>query len=222
MKNLKYFLYLLSICNLFQMACDKPVMKVLTGEVTDVYSTSARISGKILSDGEGAKYYGHCYSTNPDASIADAKTSSVVTIGIGNYSSFLEGLEPGTEYYARAYMRNDNNVVYGNEVTFTTGADLIPEVTTYKASNVSPNNAISGGNIKSSGGIPVIERGVCWNISTNPVITDSRTTDGSGSGSFISNISDLIAGTTYYVRAYATRSTGTIYGNEISFTTPEN
>lgn len=120
MKRVKFYLCILSIYCSLQTACDKAVMKVSTGEVIDVYSTSARISGKILSDGEGAKYYGHCYSTNPDASIADTKTSFIVTIGIGSYSSFLQGLEPETKYYVRAYMSNDNNAVYGNEVSFTT------------------------------------------------------------------------------------------------------
>ena len=38
-------------------------------------------------------------------------------------------------------------------------------------------------------------------------------------GSFISNITELTANTTYYVRAYAINSTGTSYGSELNFTT---
>lgn len=69
------------------------------------------------------------------------------------------------------------------------------------------------------GGVAVTVSGVCWSINQNSTIAGSKTTDGTGAGSFTSNITGLIANTTYYVRAYATNSVGTAYGNEISFTT---
>ncbi len=62
-------------------------------------------------------------------------------------------------------------------------------------------------------------RGVCWSVSPNPTVSNSHTTDGSGTGSFTSNITGLTANTTYYVRAYATNSAGTSYGEQKSFTT---
>lgn len=69
------------------------------------------------------------------------------------------------------------------------------------------------------GGAAVTARGVCWSTTPNPVVTGNHTIDGTGSGIFTSNITGLIASTVYYVRAYATNSVGTAYGNEISFTT---
>jgi hypothetical protein len=60
---------------------------------------------------------------------------------------------------------------------------------------------------------------VCWNTNGNPTITDNKTTDGSGTGSFASSISGLTASTTYYVRAYATNIVGTSYGNQVIFIT---
>ena len=69
------------------------------------------------------------------------------------------------------------------------------------------------------GGATVTARGVCWSTSQNPTISDAHTTDGSGIGSYTSSIINLTPYTIYYVRAYAINSSGTAYGNIISFKT---
>ncbi len=84
------------------------------------------------------------------------------------------------------------------------------------------NSATSGGTVSNDGGATVTARGVCWSTTANPTTANSYTTDGSGTGSFTSNQSGLTQNTTYYVRAYATNSVGTAYGNEVSFTTANN
>jgi hypothetical protein len=73
--------------------------------------------------------------------------------------------------------------------------------------------------ISSDGGEVVTARGVCWSVNANPTISDSKTSDGSGTGTFVSNLTGLTQGTTYYLRAYATNSVGTAYGNEVVFKT---
>ncbi len=98
----------------------------------------------------------------------------------------------------------------------------LPVLTTTEVIAVTQTTATSGGVITSDGGFTVTERGVCWSTSQSPTIADNKTTDGSGTGSFTSAITELIANTTYYVRAYATNSKGTGYGSVMSFTTPEN
>ena len=93
-------------------------------------------------------------------------------------------------------------------------------VTTTAVSGTAQTTAISGGNISSDGGTAITARGVCWSTRSTPTVAlTTKTTNGSGTGSFISNISGLATGTLYYVRAYATNSSGTVYGNEVSFTT---
>ena len=95
--------------------------------------------------------------------------------------------------------------------------DPLPTVTTAAAS--APNTTGSGGgNVTSSGEFPVTDRGVCWSITATPTINDSHTSDGTGTGSFTSTLTGLSIDTKYYVRAYATNSAGTSYGNEVSFT----
>ncbi len=92
-------------------------------------------------------------------------------------------------------------------------------VTTNSVSSITQTTVASGGNVISDGGSSVTTRGVCWSTSQNPTTSNSKTTDGTGTGSFTSSLTGLTANTTYYVRAYATNSAGTAYGNELSFTT---
>lgn len=100
-----------------------------------------------------------------------------------------------------------------------TDQPTLPVVTTVNVSGITQTSAISGGNITSDGGDQITERGVCWAESGNPAISDNKTSDGSGKGSYTSNITGLSANTTYFVRAFAVNSAGTSYGNQQSFTT---
>jgi uncharacterized protein (TIGR02145 family) len=92
-------------------------------------------------------------------------------------------------------------------------------LTTLPIGNITDIAATTGGNITNDGGTPVTQKGVVWSTSPNPTTANNSTTNGSGTGSFTSNLTSLTASTTYYVRAYATNSAGTAYGNEVSFTT---
>jgi uncharacterized protein (TIGR02145 family) len=65
----------------------------------------------------------------------------------------------------------------------------------------------------------VSARGVVYGTAQNPTTANSTTSDGTGTGTFTSTLTGLTASTLYYVRAYATNSVGTAYGNEVSFTT---
>jgi hypothetical protein len=90
----------------------------------------------------------------------------------------------------------------------------IPTLTTTAVSGVTTTSASAGGNVTSSGGAEVTARGVCWSTLRGPNVSDSKTIDGTGPGSFTSSITGLTPNTTYHVRAYATNSEGTAYGNE--------
>jgi uncharacterized protein (TIGR02145 family) len=94
-----------------------------------------------------------------------------------------------------------------------------PSVTTRFISDITDTTATCGGTVTADGGAPVIARGVVWSTGENPTLDDSFTTDGSGTGPFTSNLTDLINDTDYYVRAYATNSAGTAYGELVGFST---
>lgn len=95
----------------------------------------------------------------------------------------------------------------------------LPSVTTSSVSDVTYVNAISGGVVTNNGGAEVTSRGICWNTTENPTITSEKTADGVGNGTFKSTLTGLAASTTYFIRAYATNSEGTSYGEQLRFTT---
>lgn len=101
---------------------------------------------------------------------------------------------------------------------YASGAPPTPIVTTNDVSSITQTGASCGGNVTSDGGFSVTARGVCWSTSQNPTTSDSKTTDGTGTGSFTSSITGLTHNTTYYVRAYATNEKGTAYGSQKSIT----
>jgi hypothetical protein len=104
-------------------------------------------------------------------------------------------------------------------IQYGAASATIPTVTTSSVTDVSINTATCGGNVTYDGSSNVTSRGVCWNTSGTPTISDTYTSDGTGTGAFTSSITGLLSNTTYYVRAYATNSIGTGYGSVNSFTT---
>ncbi len=193
---------------------------VLLSSINNITTNSATSSSNITTDGRsGIISRGVCWSTNVYPTIANSKTTDGV--GTGAFNSNLNGLASNTTYYVRAYAINSIGTAYSDQMSFTTKPILsLATISTNGISGVSATSAISGGNITSDGNSTVTVRGVCWNTSTSPTISLlTKTIDGTGTGNFSSNITGLIAGTTYYVRAYATNSIGTAYGNELSFIT---
>lgn len=150
--------------------------------------------------------------------VANNKIQYTLPYSLGPYSIDLPGLSPNTTYHIRAYAKISSGTAYAEDVVFTT-RDGIPLLTTDTASSITASTATCGGNITDDGGDTITARGVCWNITGSPTIANSKTIDGGGAGSFTSNMTSLSPDQTYYVRAYATNSVTTSYGNEISFTT---
>ena len=101
----------------------------------------------------------------------------------------------------------------------TNSPKLASTVTVVAVSSITATTATSGGDISSDGGAAITARGVCWSVNQNPTTADSRTTDGTGTGSFTSSITGLTPGITYNIRAYATNSVGTGYSSQSTFTT---
>lgn len=191
--------------------------------VTNITQTSAISGANITSDG-GATVTarGVCWSTSQNPTIANSKTNDGT--GTGSFTSNLTGLSSGTTYYVRAYATNSVGTEYGNQQPFTTPRPIIvePTVATNVISEITQTTAKSGGNITSDGGAPVTARGVCWSTTQSPTTDNNKTNDGTGTGSFTSNLTGLTANTTYYVRAYATNSQGTAYGNQQTLFTTYN
>ncbi|MCD7973587.1 MAG: pectinesterase family protein [Candidatus Azobacteroides sp.] len=184
-----------------------------------ISTTTALAGGTVLNDGGAAiTARGMVWSTTQNPTIDDAK--SIDGAGAGIFESTLSGLSAGTVYYARAYATNTAGTAYGDQISFTTLASLVvPTVSTTGSSNVLNTSMTVSGNVTAWGGTDVTERGVVWGVNSNPTIDDNKEVAGSGLGTFQAAISGLTPETTYYVRAYATNSTGTAYGTELAVTT---
>jgi uncharacterized protein (TIGR02145 family) len=211
------FTVCLALTALFLITCEKtePVTKITTDNVTVTGATSASIEGEL---GEQAQFgniqYGICYDSTPNPTITDNKIElnnpkTTFTAEIGN-------LEQNTKYYVRSFCCNGDEITYGNQLTFTTFKSN-PVLTTTPVTYTTGSEPTSGGNITSDGGAPITARGVCWATTTNPTTANRKTTDGTGTGTYTSTLTRIVDGITYYVRAYATNSNGTFYGNEQVF-----
>jgi uncharacterized protein (TIGR02145 family) len=184
--------------------------------ISSITSTTAVSGGNISSDGGSlVTARGVCWNTVSNPTTTDSKTSDGTDKGI--FTSNITGLTSGQMYHVRAYATNIYGTSYGADISFTTIA--LPTITTTPILAITNSSASSGGDISSDGGAAVTVRGVCWSTLANPTITDSKTSEGTGTGSFSSNLSGLSEGTTYHLRAYAANSAGTAYGADISFTT---
>ena len=191
--------------------------QITTTPVSNITGFNATSGGQISSDGGSTiTAMGICWDVNPSPDLNDNFTTD--GIGIGTFTSNLINLIPNTIYYVRAYATNAGGTIYGNEITFTSGADL-PTVVTGASSNISYNSAIVSGEVTSDGGASVTQRGICYSTNPNPTISNSNVDSGSGVGSFSSSLTGLTSNTIYYARAFATNSSGTSYGNEISIST---
>ena len=193
---------------------------VTTTSATSVTETSAVTGGNVTSDGNASvTERGVVYATTQNPTTANTKVAS--GSGTGSYTCNLSGLQPNTTYYVRAYAINSKGTAYGTQVTFTTSKSIsLPTVTTTIVSSIRFNYAMTGGNVTNEGGASVTDRGVVYSTTKNPTTTSStKVASGSGAGVFITPLENLSPNTTYYVRAYATNSSGTAYGTELTFTT---
>lgn len=192
---------------------------VSTTAASSVSTTTAVSGGNVSADGGGTvTARGICWNTTGNPTVTDNKTTD--GSGTGSFVSSLTSLTVSTTYHVKAYATNSAGTAYGSEITFTTLAALsVPTVTTTAVTAIMTTTATGGGSVTLEGGVPVTARGICYNTTGNPTIADTKTTDGSGLGSFTSALYNLTQNTKYYVRAYATNSQGTGYGSEINFTT---
>ena len=191
--------------------------EVVTDSVFAITATSAKCAGNVVSDGSyQIMARGVCWATTPDPTTTDFVANEVS--GKGPFSCALRNLELSTTYYVRAFATNENGTTYGEQLVFTT-LDGMAVVTTNAVTNIGSVKATCGGNVTYDGTLTVTARGVCWSTEQQPTVTDSHTTDGKGLGAFTSALKNLQDKTTYYVRAYATTSAGTAYGEQRSFTT---
>ncbi len=198
---------------------------VATADVTNIRIGAglATFNGSVLTLGDlGYTERGFVYAATHNPTIDDKKVVASGS-GIGTYSVNATEIAEGSIYYVRAYVTNAKGTVYGDEVSLDFKA-IMPTLTTKDVTNlnIAAGTVTFNGTILTTGDPALIERGFVYGLSRNPALLDGSTSvivPGTSAGDYMMNVSSLVEGSTYYVRAYATSSKGTVYGEEISFNT---
>lgn len=197
---------------------------ITTEAVTDVTVNSAKCGGNVISNGgEEVTERGVCWNTSGNPVYTDSKTLNGT--GTGTFEAAISGLSAGQTYYVRSYAKNSVGIAYGNQQVFSTPAAVAPVISSNVDYNVSTTGASITITVSSDGGSNITAKGVIWSASVaSPDLNnkDGMTNEGGGSGTFTSTIGGLVPNKTYYVRAYATNSAGTSYGNVFTFTTTDS
>ena len=196
------------------------VPTITTSTVTDITATSAVVGGQdIKENGSSLITKGIVWSKKPNPSSDDKEGIHTMGASTDDFTYTITGLLPGTTYHVRAFAGNNDGTGYGDDVEFTTDV-LLPTVSTSDASSITSTSFISGGNVTDNGGADITARGIVWSTSVDPTVElTTKTSDGTGKGSYTSTATALQPNTIYYVRAYATNSKGTAYGEQITVQT---
>ncbi|MCO5062309.1 MAG: choice-of-anchor D domain-containing protein [Kiritimatiellae bacterium] len=146
------------------------------------------------------------------------------TVDAGAISNLVIAFNPTAVGVRTAAVVIANNDSTNNPYSFAVagvGSVTNPTVSTTIASATNLTSATSGGNVTDDGGASVTLRGVVWGTASNPTVGGAgQSTNGTGTGSFTSTLTNLVPGQTYYYRAYAQNSVGTSYGSEHTLITP--
>jgi len=198
---------------------DPPTVK--TTEVNKVSGTQAEVTGDITNTGgEPLSSYGFVYSKDSAPTVDDSKIE-VGQEGSGEFKTTLTDLSVSTKYYVRAYAINPRGTSYGEELSFTT-LDGKPGVTTLGYEDVTGYSILVKGRIDDNGGEDLTSYGFAYAETANPNVDGFKLEVGkNGDGNYQGKLTGLKTETKYYIKAYATNTNGTSYGDEIEVTTTD-
>ena len=188
---------------------DEPT--VVTNAVSGIGTTTATANGNITATGgDDCTVRGFQYGKSQTPTWDEHSNGS---FGSGSYSESLSGLDCETTYYVRAYATNCADTDYGDWESFTTAdCPSPPTVVTNDASGIGTTTATANGNITDTGGEDCTVRGFQYGLTPTPT-WDEHSSGSFGTGSYSEGLSGLTQDTEYYVRAYATNSADTDYGD---------
>ncbi len=206
---------------------NKPVL-TLNGDITNNGNITTLANSGVSSGTYGSGLAIPIISVDEKGRITSATTSAISPYSFPNKTHTqkiaMTSISTGTVIWCSdCGTRGQMQVYNGYEWTDLTGAAGLTNSISFgsiSSSNISSSTASITSTINSDGGASITSRGVVWNTSINPTIAlSTKTNSGTGTGTFTASLSGLTASTVYYIRTYATNANGTVYGNEISFTT---
>lgn len=206
---------------------NKPTL-TLNGDITNNGNITTLANSGVSSGTYGSGLAIPIISVDEKGRITSATTSAISPYSFPNKTHTqkiaMTSISTGTVIWCSdCGTRGQMQVYNGYEWTDLTGAAGLTNSISFgsiSSTNISAATASITTTINSDGGNNITSRGVVWNTSINPTIAlSTKTNSGTGTGTFTASLSGLTASTVYYIRTYATNANGTVYGNEISFTT---
>jgi len=198
------------------------IPEVVAYPISNISKFSAN-SGSIIMSNSGSPITetGIVWGTSPMPDIFSIYKNISFSPNTSNPLS-LTNLNPNTQYYVRAYAKNNVGIAYSNQLVFTTLPPTLPIVTTLTNKTVTTSNAILNINVSSDGGALLQSKGIIIGSNANLDLSNylqinSNSTPDTGNFSF--QFSNLTPGSLYYYRSFATNSVGTTYGVVQSFST---
>lgn len=200
---------------------DRPV-KIATEQATNVGLNAAQLGGFIADGGSSpVQEIGVCWSTSANPTTSDAKASKSGS-GVGfphSYSFEAQGLKEGTAYHFRAYAISNGVTFYGGDVSFKTSVAQNPSVSTGDYRHLNASAVSVQGSIRDPGTYPITEYGIVYGLN----LDNAKKVGQKASSSlrypfgYTFEIEGLggITVNTYYYRAYAITTTGSIHYGEI-------
>ena len=220
MKNrIIYFLSFFAFISLLQTGCEDQEETVITIE--------SSINGKMVDEVAVELNSFVTYEFDVQSSDKLGRMELVKTVNGVSNNIYVVGFPTSTGEKVTGSVEVTSEmqltlIAYGNKKTvsdFTKTITIKIFATTNPVTEITLTSAKTGGVIADVGGT-ITSRGVVW--STNPLPTidlSTKTSDGTGTGAFVSSLTNLTPGQTYYVRSYVVTSAGVIYGNQLIFST---
>lgn len=212
-------------------ASNTPVVNlpsVTTNTATNISSDFAALSGYINPNGSNDTVYWFEWGTS--SSLGNQTSRYNQGIAASNTSVNLSGLTQNITYYYRVAAQNSRGTVYGSVLSFTTNVsnscgswgygsncgNSLVMVNTRNA-DVSGDFAVLNGYVDPNNTNDTV-RWFEWGGSQSLGNSTQKLSQGSVASNFSATLTGLVSNTNYYYRAAARNSSGTVYGNILSFT----
>ncbi len=202
---------------------------VTLNDVTNIEETTATFKANVTNAGDpNITEKGFCWSSSSSSPTIDMERKVVSGTYKGSYNLNISNLNKGTTYYVRAYVIQNEEVIYSNTLNFTTFKK--PIVATESITNLKPedpsfkiNYSVTFNGTISDAGIPAYtQRGFVYSdYYSTPTVGNGTTVtvSGTGTGKFSKEVNGLFASSYYYVRAFVKTENGYIYGETVQFDT---
>ena len=189
----------------------------------DLQQRSVSLYGSVASAADGGVITERGFVYDTSSGRLTQETAQVVRLqgGAGNFSTTIQGLTPLTQYYVRAYAKNQFGVAYSEEVaTFTTEDMGTPSALQIIYAIPSVSEISLSALVREDGGGSISRRGFVYSKEKpQPTLDDSWVEVGNGAGNFSATLRRLSVDTRYYVRAFATNERGTSYSEPLALHT---